>query len=59
MSLVTVFFITETKSQEPPILIFILGSFIMALSVTKTEHQEPHVFDKFFILILMSLFMVF
>ncbi len=41
-----VFLITETKSQEHLSLIFILVSFIMALLVTETEHQEPHVFDE-------------
>ncbi len=54
-----VFFITETKSQEHPSLIFILVSFIMALSIIETKHQEPHVFDEIFVMILMSLFMVF
>ena len=59
MSLITVFLITETKSQEHPGSIFNLVSFIMALSVTETEHQEPHVFDEIFVMILMSLFMLF
>ena len=58
MSLITVFLITETKSQEHLSLIFILVSFIMALSVTETEHQQPHVFDEIFVMILMRLFMV-
>jgi len=53
------FLIIETKSQEHPSLIFILVSFIMALSVTEMEHQEPHVFDEIFVMTLMSLFMVF
>ena len=57
MSLITLFLIIETKSQEHPSLIFILVSFIMALYVTETEHQEPHVFDEIFVMILMRLVM--